>query len=281
LSRSAAGMAFLPLAVLFMALSACGKPTSREGAADSILGSAALKGDLEIVRKARVFFAHHSVGRNILDGIDRVVSEAGLEPLKCVPADRAAESSEPALIDATGGSNGDPKSKIDYFVAAFRTVPSVRHDLAIMKFCYVDFNPSTDTEKLLSEYREAIAAIKKDALGIQIAHCTVPLTVRPTGIKPSFQRLLGREEWGDACNVKRSEFNQALIRAFPDDPIFDIAGLESRMPDGNLSTFKYGGESYPCMYTGYTSDGGHLNLRGQRIIGEAFLHFLAKALASG
>ena len=60
--------------------------------------------------------------------------------------------SGPAWLDASGGENGDPKSKIDYFANTIRNNTSLRPKLAFMKFCYVDFNPHTNVDELFAYY---------------------------------------------------------------------------------------------------------------------------------
>lgn len=235
--------------------------------------------DLAVAARGRVFFSHHSVGRNVLEGMGRVAAEAGAAPLKVAPLEEAAAVPGPALIHGSGGRNGDPVSKIEFFEATLRGNPGLKPDLAFMKFCYVDFEPHTDVDALFARYQRAIETLKREQPGIRFAHVTAPLKSRPTGLKPTLQRLLGREVWEDAANARRFEFNQKLLRAFPSDPVFDLAAVESTGPDGKLVTFELEGKRYPSMDPGLTDDGGHLNAAGQRAAGAAAIHFLAGALA--
>lgn len=236
---------------------------------------------VDLVSRGRILFSHHSVGRNILEGARSVLEEAGFGSLNVIPLEESASREGPALIDASGGTNGDPLSKIEFFVDTIRSESAGRLDMALMKLCYVDFNPRTDVDALVRAYADALNGLKRDYPQILFAHATSPLTTRPSGWKPALQRMLGREVWEDASNVKRWEYNRKLREAFPSDPLFDIAALESAGVDGKAVVFRQGTESYPALDRRLSSDGGHLNEAGRRRIGAEFLRFLAGAPLPG
>ena len=235
----------------------------------------------------RLFFAHHSVGRHLLSGVQRLAAEAGAGP-KVVDLGDAAAASGPVWLHGSGGSNGDPRSKIDYFLTTLQAkatagdhpvhLPVVKADLAFMKFCYVDFNPRTDVDGLLAYYKDAIARLKKDRPDLKLAHVTVPLTVRPRELKWRVFRLLGREVWEDAANVKRQEFNEKLVQLFPSDPIFDLARVESTRPDGSRTAFEERGRTYHSLEPAYAADNGHLNALGERVAGAEMIRFVARTM---
>jgi hypothetical protein len=234
--------------------------------------------DLEVIRRRRILFLHHSVGRDVLAGIEQLDLEAGGSRLRLASLAEAARIDGPVLAHGSGGRNEDPRSKIEFFASTVRAGVPLRPDLALMKLCYVDFHPRTDVEELLSAYRGGLESLKRDHPEIPFAHVTVPLCTRPTDPKSTLRRLMGREVWGDAANVKRAQFNQRLAESFPSDPIFDLARAEAAGPGGGAATFEQGGLSYPCLHPRYTQDGGHLNPLGRRAAGAAAIRFLAAAL---
>jgi len=272
----------LSLAVMLM-LGAilCGRP----GAAanfekESHMTKTQLTADLATVRQSRILFSHMSVGADILAGIKRLDAEnAGGKSLRLVSLQEAVASGGPVLIDVSGGRNGEPRTKIDFFAATIRGEARLKPNLAFMKLCYVDFNPRTDVDELFNYYRSTVASLKKEHPEIRFAHVTVPLMEQPTGLKWRIYRFIGREVWEDAANVKRAQFNQRLQENFRSDPVFDIARVEATAPDGRLTTFEQGGRSYLSLYPGYTEDGGHLNAAGQRVAGVAAIRFLAEGLS--
>jgi hypothetical protein len=237
-----------------------------------------LSAELAVVRQARILFSHHSVGQNIVAGLARLDVEAGGGQLRLASIEEAATIEGPVLAHGGGGKNGEPRTKIDFFAAVIRDEPRLKPDLAFMKLCYVDFDPRTDVEDLFSHYQRTLASLKREHPGIRFAHFTVPLVTRPTDLKSTLRRLLGREVWEDAANVKRFEFNRRLTETFASDPVFDLAMTEATGPGGDVERFEFGGRLYPSMYAPYTDDGGHLNTLGQRVVGSAVTRFLAGAL---
>jgi hypothetical protein len=219
---------------------------------------------LDRIREARLLFSHHSVGGNILDGVRAIAAAAG-------PA------SGPALIAVSGGRNGEPFTKVDYFVSVLRR-SDIAPDLAFMKLCYADFNPSTDVSALFEYYRSAMANLRRERPGVRMAHMTVPLTTWPTELKWRVYRTVGKQVWEDEANAKRAAFNELLKMSFVDDSVFDLAAVESTAPAGERVMFRLRGQSYPALYKGYSDDGGHLNALGRQVVARRFVDFLAKAL---
>jgi hypothetical protein len=275
------GLVISVMLVLGIAWGSAGPAMAKEEQ-QPIMTTKQVDDDLAKVRQGRILFSHHSVGANIISGIQQL--EVAVPPesrVRLASLAEAAASVGPMLIHFSGGDNGEPKTKIDAFAATIRSNAQLKPDLALVKLCYVDFNPGTDVNELFRYYRHTLDALKRDYPGILFAHLTVPLTRRPTGLKWTLYRLIGKEVWEDAANARRSEFNRLLRDGFGSDPVFDLAGVEATAPDGSLTTFDDGGHKYPSLYPGYAQeDGEHLNQAGQRVAGAAFLHFLAEALRS-
>ena len=278
--RATAGYGRLLTTLLALAAGVGCRPEARpaEGGGGPKMATTSLEGDLAVVRQARVLFTHHSVGVNILAGIERLDAEAGGPRLRIAPLEQAASVEGPVLAHGGGGRNTDPRSKIDAFAATVRDLPGLQPDLAFMKLCYVDFDPGTNVEELFDHYRRTLEALKLEHPRIRFAHVTAPLFRRPTDLKSSARRLLGLPVWEDAANRKREEYNRRLVEHFASDPIFDLAGAESTTPGGGSSSSEQDGRRVRSLHPGYTDDGGHLNLAGQRAVGTAAVRFLAGAL---
>lgn len=166
---------------------------------------------------------------------------------------------------------------MDYFADVIRK-QSLAPELAFMKFCYVDFDPNTDTDAIFEYYRQTLDALRQQFPNIKFAHVTVPLVTQPMALKARAQRLLGRAVWEDLANIKRHEFNRRLIEAYGAEPIFDLARAESTRPDGSRETFEYEGREYYDLVPEYTDDDGHLNTVGQDAVAPEMLRFMASAL---
>ena len=237
---------------------------------------------LESTKDKSIIFLHHSVGGNILTGLQKLAKESGVEIKiqrirnKPIPSEKKLTSIK-KIIDITGGKNGQPKTKVDSFVEKIKGLnTNIAPDIAFMKICYVDFNPNTEVNEIFSYYKNNIETLKNERPDVKLAHFTVPLFEQPNSIKDKINRFLGRQVWEDSTNVKRAEFNKLLFEAFPEDPIFDIARIESTLPDGTRSSFEKDGNTYYSLASEYTDDGGHLNAFGQRRAAIEIAEFLAK-----
>jgi hypothetical protein len=265
---------------LLTGLAACG-PSAQAGKADAREATGvdtAIATQLATVRQGRIFFAHHSVGVNLIEGLGRIDAEVGHGAVKLVNLDKTEPVEGPALMNGTGGQNGEPQTKIDYFAATIRDRHGLKPQLAFMKFCFVDFDPSTDVDRLFDRYRSTMETLKGEHPEIRFAHVTVPLMRRPTELKWRIYRLLGREIWEEAANVKRRLFNEKILRTFAADPVFDLARAESTRPDGTREAYQYRGAPFFSLYPDYTQDGGHLNAYGQRVAAQEMIRFMAAAL---
>jgi hypothetical protein len=121
-----------------------------------------------------------------------------------------------------------------------------------------------------------MARLRQAFPGVRFVHVTSPLTVVQSGPKAWIKRLMGRPLGGVAANVSRERFNALVRKEYAGrEPLFDLAQVESRLPDGRTVTFQEGGTTYPALADGYASDGKHLNDLGARWVGLHFLEALA------
>jgi len=233
---------------------------------------------IEKVSGHQLYFGHQSVGFNILSGVARWEDETGVSINKVESRDFANTGSA-ALVHFRVGKNGDPKSKIDDFVSLMETVPCDSASVAFFKFCYVDVTEGTNVEEVFDYYKEKMHALKDSFPDCRILLITVPLTSIQKGLKATAKKILGRKISGREDNLKRYAFNQRLLNELAGDfSVFDLAGVEATLPDGSTNTFAYDGKDYPAMPGIYTSDGGHLNDYGAKVVAYNLLAFLSETL---
>ena len=258
-----ARLALLGVAVAAMSAMGC-----------SMSDVAAAKPAAPLLRHAanlRVFFGHQSVGNNILDGVREVAPRLSIVHGEAPPAG-------PALVETMIGRNEDPDSKLDHF-ARVMSAHGDDFDVAMFKFCYVDFSARTNVAALEDRYRRVMSDVTAAHGQTRIVHITVPLTITQSGPKAMVKGWLGRPVWGALENQKRSEFNDWLRTTYAGQPLFDLAAIESRTPSGQLATFQFGGRSYPMLYPEYSDDGGHLSDVGGRVVATAFVNMLESVWA--
>lgn len=250
--------AFQTIASTFLAVVTVGTST----AALAAEVDATLRADLQHIAQRKIFFGHQSVGRNLLDGVSQLSTMAGV-PVHMVEAPTAG-----GVVPATFGHtlvdrNGDPFQKIKSFEQAMGQQPTGL-DIALVKFCYVDFTANTDVKTLFASYRATIENLKAKNPGTAFVHVTAPLTVVQGGFKGSLKRLLGRAPYETIENLRREKYNTLLREAYKGrEPLFDLARIESTAPDGTAVSVEWNGSIAPAMFPAYTDDGGHLNATGK------------------
>lgn len=232
----------------------------------------------------RIFFGHQSVGYNILDGLEMILKEHPEIHVKIVETADPTRFDAPIFAHAQIGRNEDPSSKCEAFERFLDDGIGKWADIAFFKFCFVDVNRDTDVEKMFEQYRETIRSVKKKYPALTIVHFTVPLVTSDYSLiyrlKGIIKGLLGRKSMD--VNVNRYRMNELIRKEYTGkDPIFDLSSIESFTPKGEPVTFVYDGKRYPSLYPGYSTDGGHLNETGKRIVGMRLLMFLANIAEKG
>ncbi len=224
----------------------------------------------------RIYFGHQSVGFNIIDGVKDVMKENPQIKLNIVETTDPSELSAGIFAHSRVGKNLEPKTKIDGFVEYMDEGLGGKADLAFLKLCYVDIMQNTDVDNLFNEYYSNMSSLKERYPQLKIIHFTNPLTTIQSGPKAWVKKMIGREISGYDENIKRNNYNDLIISKYQGkEPIFDLAKLESTLPDGTRSSFNKDGKIYFCLADVYTSDGGHLNELGRKFVVEQFLIFLA------
>src|SRR5262245_1546068 len=100
---------------------------------------AASAAQLEEVGGLRVFFGHQSVGDNMLGVLPDVFATEGVDAPEIVASTQAPASDGPVILHTLIGQNGDPLGKIAEFDRIIRGGMGDAVDVAVFKFCYIDF----------------------------------------------------------------------------------------------------------------------------------------------
>ena len=265
-------------------LAGCNNPESQNAKSDNMHNIPVITEEIQkglyTIKDSRIFFAHKSVGDNMLEGLKTLANKAQVDLIiEKIDSNQIPNSS--AFAHSLGGANTDPKSKIDAFAIEIKNLNKFEPQVAFMKFCYIDFNADTNVKELFDYYRITMETLERENPGISFAHLTVPLTSRPSGIKSKIKEFIGKNMWNDdTTNVKRGEFNDLVVKTFPSEKVFDIAKIQSTYTDGSRESFKRNDKTYYRMLSIYTSDGGHLNSLGQQVVASEMISFLANTLSN-
>jgi len=229
---------------------------------------------IQSIRSKTIFFGHMSVGYNIIEGLEDIQkADSRFNDINIVELDGTETAGGSRLYHAKLGNNGFPKKKCDEFKKILiEGGLGSKIEYACLKFCYVDFMEDADVKDIFDYYVRTIDDIKKEFPDLKIIHFTTPLTVHVFGMKSYIKNLLK----GDIPNIKRNEFNKLLIAQYGEiDPVFDLAEIESTLPDGTRKEFTYKGSRYYSLVDSYTDDGGHLNGPGRFYAAKGLLVFLS------
>lgn len=227
-----------------------------------------------------IYFGHQSVGANIVDGIRDVLKDGPQPAWRIVELEDLGTAGTPSLVHSWIGRNGLPVSKLEDFSSILRRKAAPRFDVALMKFCFVDFSEETDVQDLFRRYVGTFDGLAEALPGTTFVHVTVPLTGSPGGLKwrarNVVKRLLGRKVRGPRDNRTINDFNDLLRRKYlGKEPLFDLAALESTHADGSREMTGVGGHTLFSLAPEYTFDGGHLNETGRRMVALELLRYLA------
>ena len=230
--------------------------------------------------KKKIFFAHMSVGYNIIEGLEDVIKDHEQISLKIIEADNPASLSGPVFAHAKLGHNTQPLLKIESFNRMMESIAQAKPDIAFLKFCYVDINKDSNPDDIFDSYAHAMRNLKEKNPRTQFVHLTVPLCSNPLSFKRKVKAIVKaaiRKPGVADDNLKRQQFNKLLRKSFTDkEPIFDLAAAESTSSDGFTCFTIKAGQRVPTMLAEYTTDGGHLNKKGRRVVAEQLLIKLAK-----
>lgn len=234
-----------------------------------------IRADLEIVSKRWILFGHQSVGGNVLDGLAEVAAGHG-GMLRILEVSGPAQANARTLTHAWVAANGAPHLKLEAFGHLVDATSEPGVDIALVKFCYADFTADTDASALFLRYREFLAGLQSRHPSTAFVHVTVPLTTVQGGPRAWVKGLMGKAPHGFLENARRDEYNALLRTEYAGrEPLFDLAQIESTLPDGGRATASWRGRSVPALFPGYTDDGGHLNASGRLRAARELLAVLA------
>ncbi|MCL2045562.1 MAG: hypothetical protein FWG88_04175 [Oscillospiraceae bacterium] len=204
--------------------------------------------DVTTLKNKSVYFAHNSVGQNILDGIKAIDSSISI-------SNNSAANSN-GITENYMGFNGDPNGKLDAFTALVRDGGGDAQ-IVVFKLCYADFQAHTDVDKLFDDYVAVYDALQKEYPDTIFVHITAPLYHYNASYNNRVQH---------AFNEKLRNKYGALV--------FDLAAIEAIDSSGNPVLSRDGVS--PALAEEWTSDGSHLNTAGSRRLASALIAFLAQ-----
>jgi hypothetical protein len=229
---------------------------------------------LDALGQTRVLFGHQSVGANVIDGLTGLYADAGREPPGIADvADAGAEDA--SIVHALVGVNGDPEGKF----AAFRDLVDAGRgasaEIALVKLCYTDITSSTDVDAVFAGYTELMTELEARHPDITFLYTTVPLTTDRSW-RANLKALFGSDDqMGPADNQARQRYNELVREHYgASGRLFDVAAVEATMASDPARRSENGSDYY-VLNEALSSDAGHLNDVGSRIVAAELIRIIA------
>lgn len=222
----------------------------------------------------KIYFGHHSVGFNMIDGFTDILPENPQIKLNLIETMDPLSFSRPVFAHSRVGVNTNAISKIDDFERFMEEV-SGSVDYAFFKFCFIDITDGTDIRNVFEHYKVKLKGLISKYPKTVFIHFTVPLTCIQTGMMVLAKKILRRNQ-NFINNAPRIKFNEMILNEYSGKGlVFDIASLESTTPNGKKVLFAQDGKNMPALLQDYTYDGGHLNIVGRKYLASQLLIYLA------
>ena len=210
------------------------------------------KAQFDKIGRLKWYFAHASVGANLMDGIADLHR---LDPAACqlrgVPSQAAPPTAtEAGVIYEHNRGNPGWKAKFNQFhdcVTGGWRAPRV--NVVVNKLCYIDQAAS------VNYYINSMTNLEAACPETMVVYTTMPLMTGEDGdnyLRHGFNNRL--REW---CRAN----GKALL---------DLADIEAHDPKGAPCTFNYRGQTCQKLCADYTTDGGHLNEAGRQLVARGF-----------
>lgn len=227
-------------------------------------------------KNLHLFFGHQSVGADLLCGLTELKEDIGAPVPELVElTEFECTQSNFTLVHTRVGTNGDPVSKLIAFRQLLDSSKLSTVDAALLKFCYVDVTTLSAARSLVNTYASFMEELTKRHSRLRIVHCTIPLRLLPSGPYAFLRRAMGHQHPQYQANLAREWFNEQLRSEHAGDDLFDLALLESTSRSGQRCMHDIGGDRVPSLAPEWTSDGGHLNECGRKMLATEFFNFLS------
>ncbi len=220
---------------------------------------------MDAIGQFKWFFAHASVGGNMMSGIaDLHSSNTNFYRIESVSDDGTPPATTQArrVYEYNRGNPGWQPKFDDFTVSVSNGWRFPKINFALNKLCFID--PDAD----VNYYINSMTSLEGHFPETVFLYATIPLTTS-----------------SDSDNYLRNVYNDTLRGwcASNNRVLFDIADIEAHETNGTEHTFTYSGRTCQLLYDGYTTDGGHLDDAGnvgRKQVAKGFYAIAAALLTS-
>lgn len=229
----------------------------------------------------RVLFGLQSIGYDIVNGVPKAFTSAGLARPKVIKWSAAAKTKGPFLATASIGRDGDPRSKLKAFADLVNEAPRGSAQVALMAFNYQDISAEADVDSLFQSYLATMDSLETANPDITLLYSTVPVTAGNSWREVEAATVEGlsgvtQPVWQD--NIARERFNTMIRQQYAaSGRLFDIAALQADLGDGKVAAKQHENQLYYVLNPELSSNGRRLNARGSRELATQLMMLVAAA----
>lgn len=218
----------------------------------------------ENILRLKIFFAHASIGNNMIDGIKALHDfDAAKYPLIAVKEDGTPpEKTIDGYLYEYYRGNPCWTEKLNiyktYTVNGWR-YPAI--NISMNKLCAID------EEAIWETYLDSMLAIEAAYPDTIFVYFTIPYF---TNTRDSYSNTLS--------NIFNNKLRSWIARQ-NNKVLFDIADIEAWSPTGVHQTFADNGIIYETLYDGFTDDGIHLNASASQRVATGLYSLFGKIIS--
>lgn len=231
---------------------------------------------IKLFQNTNIYFGHKSVGNNVIEGIKEIAHANNISNLSIYKLDEDEKLTQNYFVHSSIGKNGDPISKIKEFQKNIELLTNKNLKVAMMKFCFADFDNNSDINGIFQTYVTATDSIKNKYPNLHVIHFTVPLKAEKSFLGKLKAFAKGESDKNFYDNLARNKYNDLICSNFSAENIFDIAKIESTYSDGEREIKNIDGEHCYFLINEYSRDGSHLNEFGQKLVANELINCIAK-----
>ena len=232
--------------------------------------------NIKLFQETNIYFGHKSVGNNIIEGIRTIARDNKRNDIIIYRLDDEEKLPKNYFVHSSIGKNGDPISKIREFQTNIDSLIKENLKIAMMKFCFADFDKNSDIDGVFQTYVTTINSMKNNYPDLIIIHFTIPLKAEKSFLGKLKAFVKGESDKIFYDNFARNKYNDLIWSNYPAENIFDIAKIESTYSDGKRKIEKLNGVQCYFMINEYSRDGSHLNELGQKLVANELINYIAK-----
>ena len=131
----------------------------------------------DALSQKKIYFAHQSVGFNIIEGVEGLAKSNKKIGLSIVETRDPGGFAKPVFAHSTIGQNLNPQAKYEDFMSVMKSGLGETVDTAFLKLCYVDVRKDADVQALFQLHKQTYRQLGEMFPEVQLVHHVLGMTM--------------------------------------------------------------------------------------------------------